>query len=188
VNSFDPDKEMVEIGDILIGTQSFGSIGTLVQSNLGILGFTGINISEEAAGLLEKIKTLSLSHDKAHLETSCSWALVRNLEGAADDLGLKTRTGANFTKDSLYAEMSEETFAELRDKYGVISTEMEQLAIDMLASDFRAAGIHADTGLILAAIGAIPGKSFPETKEEKQAASDAEGNILKIAARAFTGS
>ncbi len=188
VNSFNPEEMQVEIGDILIGTDSYGSVGALIQSNLRILGFANVDIAKNYAKAIEQLKALTTSHDHAHFKTSCSWAMVQNLEGAAQELGFETKTGANFTKDSLYAEMSEETFAELRDKYGVISTEMEQLVIDMVAHDFRQAGVHANTGLILAAIGAIPGKSFPETKEEKQAATNAEGNILKIAARAFTGS
>jgi uridine phosphorylase len=186
VNSFDPDKMMVEIGDILIGTESYGSVGAVIQSNLGFLGFTNVDVSAQID--VSRAEAIELSHDQAHLKTSCSWAMVKNLEGAADELGFQTKSGANFTKDSLYAEMTEETFAELRDKYGVISTEMEQLVIDMLAADFRTAGIHADTGLVLAAIGAIPGKSFPETREEQKKASEAEENILKVAARAFTGS
>lgn len=182
VNSFDSGKMQVEIGDMLIGTESFGSIGALIQSNVRMLGFMGLPRPMD----LDEVPGLSLSEDKVHMKTSCSWALVKNLEGAAEELGFETKTGANFTKDSLYAEMSEETFAALRDKYGIISTEMEQLVIDMLAADFRTAGIQADTGLILAAIGAIPGKSFPETAEEQKKASDAEENILRIAARAFT--
>jgi uridine phosphorylase len=184
VNSFDPDKMKVEIGDILIGTESFGSIGALIQSNVKMLEFMGLPRPIERG----ELSGLNFSHDGHHLKTSCSWALVKNLEGAAEGLGFKTKTGANFTKDSLYAEMSEDTFADLRDKYGTISTEMEQLVIDTLAADFRKAGINVDTGLILAAIGAIPGKSFPETREEQKKASEAEENILKIAARAFTGS
>ncbi|MBD3210227.1 hypothetical protein GF318_02495 [Candidatus Micrarchaeota archaeon] len=188
VNSHDKAEHRIGIGDILLAGESYGSVGALVQSVLGEINFTGVSIGkrvDKTRKFLEEHRNLRLSHDRMNLSTRSSCRLLLHLQKAAAQLGLDSLTGANFTKDSLYAEMGEEGFAMLRDRYGVVSTEMEQLALDVLAAEFTAAGIPAHSGLVSAAIGAIPGKSFPETPEEKKAASDAEENALKVAAAAL---
>ena len=188
VNSSSPAEVKTGIGDILIATESYGSIGALIQSTLSELGFTGINAADKVDALrrlLSEHRVLRLSHDTKNMRTECSTRLILQLQRAADKRDLRNLVGPNFTKDSLYAEMGEDDFAALRDTYGVISTEMEEPVIDVLAAEFRKAGMQAHTGLISAAIGAIPGKSFAETPAEKKAAADAEENILRIAADAF---
>ncbi len=189
VNSHSPSEIKVGIGDLLIATESYGSIGALIQSTLHSLNYTGVNIAEKADALRKLVSefgNLRLSHDSQSLTTSASPRLVLRLQRAADDLGLKNLVGPNFAKDSLYAEIGEDGFAMLRDTYGVVSTEMEAPAIDVLAGEFRRAGIPVYSGLVSAAVGAIPGKSFAETPKEKKAASDAERNALRVAARALS--
>jgi uridine phosphorylase len=188
VNSFAPSEVKVGIGDILIATESYGSIGALIQSTMRSLNYTGVNIAEKADLLRKMIMeygSLRLSHDAQSLATSCSTRLVLRLQEAADAMDVRNFVGPNFTKDSLYAEIGEEGFAMLRDTYGVISTEMEEPVIDVLAGEFRKAGVPVHSALISAAIGAIPGKSFAETDAEKKLAADAESNAVKIAARAL---
>lgn len=189
VNSRSPAEVATKIGDILIATESYGSIGAIFQSTLKELNFTGINVSEKIDALrrmMSEYRVLRLSHDFKNINTTCSTRLVLQLQWAADALRTKNLVGPNFTKDSLYAEIGEEGFAMLRDTYGIVSTEMEEPMIDVLAAEFRRIGIPVYSGLISAAVGAIPGKSFPETEEEKDAAEKAEENALKIAANALS--
>lgn len=188
VNSFQRSEIQVQIGDLLIATDSYGSIGALIQSTLQALKYTGVDIAakaDELRKLLREYGNLRLSHDDSSLVTSASTRVVLRLQRSADALGLKNLVGPNFAKDSLYAEIGEEGFAMLRDIYGVISTEMEAPAVDVLAGEFRRAGIHAYSGLVSAAIGAIPGKSFAETTAERQLASNAETNAMNVAANAL---
>ncbi len=188
VNSFAPSEVKVGIGDILMATESYGSIGALIQSTMQSLNYTGINIAEKADLLRKMISqygSLRLSHDAQSLATSCSTRLVLRLQEASDAMDIRNFVGPNFTKDSLYAEIGEDGFAMLRDTYGVISTEMEEPVIDALAGEFRKAGIPVHSALISAAIGAIPGKSFAETPHEKKMAANAESNAVKIAGRAL---
>ncbi|MEW6722375.1 MAG: hypothetical protein AB1324_03870 [Candidatus Micrarchaeota archaeon] len=188
VNSFAPGEVRIGIGDILIATESYGSIGALIQSTMQSLNYTGINIAEKADLLRKMISqygSLRLSHDAQSLATSCSTRTVLRLQEAADAMDLRNFVGPNFSKDSLYAEIGEEGFAMLRDTYGVISTEMEEPVIDVLAGEFRKAGVPVHSGLVSAAIGAIPGKSFAETQQEKRVAARAESNAVEIAARAL---
>jgi len=182
VNSFSPSKAKVSIGDIVIANESYGFIGAIMQSTLSKLSFAGINLTDAVVGN----QGISVSNDRRYLKTECSKELIEYLKKAAKTLGLKNIiVGPNFTKDSLYAEMGEEEFAKLRDVYGIVSTEMEGMMIDVVASEFGRQGIAVHSGLVLAAVGAIPGKSFAETEEEKEAAGKAENNALRIAARAF---
>lgn len=187
VNSLSFGELRLSIGDLAIANESYGSVGAIVQSTLSVLNFTGINISNKADALRKSLAEQGLftSHDFMNLRTTCSPRLVFYLQAAANDLKLRHIVGANFTKDSLYAEMDEESFAWLRDNYGIVSTEMEQMVIDLLAAEFRKHDIPVYSGLISALIGAIPGKSFPENEDEKRAACEAEENALRVAARAF---
>jgi uridine phosphorylase len=188
VNSFSKAEFITRIGDILIANESYGSIGAVIQSIVKELNFVGIKVADRVDALrevLSEFRTLDLSHDEANLRTVSSPLMTLNLQRAAQDLGFTPSVGANFSKDSLYSEMGEDEFAWLRDNYGVISTEMEQVVIDTLAALYRRADTKAYSGLVSAAIGAIPGKSFPETAEEKMDAENAEGNALRVAAKAL---
>jgi uridine phosphorylase len=174
VNGSDPESHQMEIGDLAISRFSIGSIGAALQSNYGLLDFAG------RSSTLEQ-ETIPATKDKKYLSTVPSPGLARALEEKANCFGLRFAAGANFSKDSLYAEMEEQDFMQLRDRYGVISTEMEQVIIDMLASDFSSAGMPVQSALIAAVVGAIPGRSFPGTKEEYEAAAKAEENALMLA-------
>ncbi|MEM4359382.1 MAG: hypothetical protein QXT45_02515 [Candidatus Bilamarchaeaceae archaeon] len=187
VNSHSSDNFAMSIGDIAIGTESYGSIGAILQSKLSILDFASVNAVERTGRCIKDVirNSLYVSHDLKYLKTLASVDLLCHLKAAAEELKLNAIAGPNFTKDSLYAEMGEEKFAELRNAYGVISTEMEQMIIDVVAAEFREKGIYVGSGLVSAIIGAIPGKSFPETEKEKRAAKEAEANTLRLAAKAF---
>lgn len=189
VNSFDPEKPQMQIGDIAIADSSIGSIGALIQSYLGTLHFSGSIIKQVQARMEERAETarraamygICAEEALEDLKTRAAVSLVQVLSENARRMGIRNSVGPNFTKDSLYAELGEEEFAHLRDAGGVISTEMEQMVLDALAAEFSNAGIPVQSALIAAVIGAIPGKSFPETKEEQEAAAEAEKNAVFLA-------
>ena len=70
----------------------------------------------------------------------------------------------------------------MRDQYGVMCTEMEQVIIDMLAAQYRADG-HKQvlSGLVAGGIGVIPGASFTEGLDTEAV----EESILRVAALAL---
>ncbi|HNT61191.1 MAG TPA: hypothetical protein PKJ97_04410, partial [Candidatus Bilamarchaeaceae archaeon] len=188
VNSMSRSELALRIGDIGIATESYGSVGAVIQSTLRELNFVGADIPEIVGRMGQEFasgRTLSLSHDGKHLVSRASPRVLLHLQRAADRRRAPNFLGPNFSKDSLYAEMGEEQFAWLRDNYGIITTEMEQLAIDVLGAEFTNAGMPAYTGLISVCVGAIPGQSFPETPEQHEAARRGEDNIMRIAADAF---
>jgi uridine phosphorylase len=185
VNDLKRTSPVVGIGDILIATKSYGAIGAVIQSTLGRLDFlNGASAMAETFAydhpdIIGTVATGTL------LTSKCSSRLVIALSSAANALGIAPITGPDFTKDSLYAELTEAGFALLRERYGIVSTEMEQLVIDVLAAEFRRAGLQVHSGLVSAAIGAIPGKSFPVTPAEKALAAQAEVHAMLIAANAL---
>jgi len=184
VNSRNKSEFQVNIGDLFIATETYGTVGALIQSIIGKIHFVG-DVKEHMQQFMEIMRQhqiLDLGYLGENLRTTCSPRLVLQLQHAADRRGLKNYAGPNFSKESLYAELGEDGFAALRDSYGVISTEMEQMVVDALAGEFRKAGISVHSGLISAAIGAIPGKSFPVTVEDKRLAKEAEQNALIVAA------
>ncbi len=188
VNSHRKSEYRMKIGDIAIADKNYGSVGALIESILGTLSLEGFDARKkiEEAGkdvLLEP--RLAVSYDSAYLKNKCSSRIILQLLGLSNELGILAIQGANFTKDSLYAEMDENRFAELRDTYGIISSEMEQMAISALAAEFTIAGVPAYSALVSAVIGAIPGKSFPETEEERKAAKKAEENTMVLACSAL---
>ncbi len=177
----------LSIGDIAIASETYGCEGAVAQSYLGRMSFVqeGIaDIFQQDARTLNSFG-LRLSNDGKYMVMRSSPNLVLHLQGAANSLGLRSFVGGNFTKNSLYAEMDEKAFSSLRYKYGIISTEMEQLMVEMLTGHCRIKGITASSALVSAVIGAIPGKSFPETKEERKAAEDAENGAVLAAAQAL---
>ncbi|MBD3398590.1 hypothetical protein GF412_05100 [Candidatus Micrarchaeota archaeon] len=181
VNSHKRTSPVMEIGDIAIAAESIGSVGALLQSSFGMLNFTGIPMPQEAKANFPA----RFTEDGQYLSTFPSADMGTALVSGARELGAKFACGTNFTKDSLYAEMGEDDFAALRDRYNVISTEMEQIAIDALAYEFTKEGIPVHSGLVSAVIGAIPGKSFPETEEEHKAAAKAEEHAVILAKNAL---
>lgn len=188
VNSHKKSEYRLKIGDIAIANKNFGSVGALVESILGTLSLQGFDARKKLAEVGEDMMMeprLAVSYDSAYLNNNCSSRIILQLLGLSNELNILAITGGNFTKDSLYAEMDENRFAELRDTYGIISSEMEQMAISALAAEFTKAGIPAYSALVSAVIGAIPGKSFPETAEEFKAAKKAEENTMILACSAL---
>jgi uridine phosphorylase len=103
---------------------------------------------------------------------------------AGRGLGTKIAGGGNFSKDSLYAEIDAEQFIELRKRYNVISTEMEQTALLKLCAEYRKAGASVHGGLVSGVIGVLP-DSFAKGKDVEERMRRVEEETLKLAAGAL---
>jgi len=70
----------------------------------------------------------------------------------------------NCSKDSLYAECRDEAFIELRREFGCGSSEMEFSSMSCVAAMYREGAkcppVNVELGMVLIALGVIPGASF----------------------------
>jgi uridine phosphorylase len=115
----------------------------------------------------------------------CSPSTIVAIHTAASDLEIPIRKGGNFSKDSLYSEFDTAAFIQLRKDYGVLTSEMEQMAILGLSGLYSKAGQVLHAGLISSIVGLIPGASFQDGPEDAQTNVQSMGNSLRIAARAL---
>ena len=105
----------------------------------------------------------------------------RDVVEALDDAGRRLATdayhrGGNITKDSLYAELTDDVFLELCHAHNCRSTEMELSAIAVSAQKN-----NAHFGMVSAIVGTLPGVSFAESKKTKTLA---EQRSLRVALEA----
>ncbi|MEM4336027.1 MAG: hypothetical protein QXY61_03410 [Candidatus Anstonellales archaeon] len=185
INAGDNVAPVLEIGDVVISERSFGSVGAILQSYIGKINFLdGVERKDIISSRLVK-EAISLDGRDRTLMAEESEVIIYSLKAHAENKRIRYFVGNDFTKDSLYAEFSEEDFVFLRKNYGVITTEMEQLSIDALAAVYRNAGIPVHSGLISSVVGVIPGKSFPDKEEEFRKVERAEQNSLEIALNAL---
>ncbi len=175
-NPASPETNL-KVGDIVNATFGLGWSGTLFESLAG-LDFSSQDLMKK---FRDKWKTLGhgFTEDQKYPVGKSSEKLVQVINQAATELNINCIEGGNFSKDSLYGEMDEEMFIELCKKYGVRSTEMEQMAVLKLTSDFKSQDTQLNTGLISGVIGTIPGESFAKEYEH------VERDTLKVAARAL---
>ena len=180
----DPDKgDKIKVGDIVNATFNIGWSGTLIES------MSGLDYSSDKILAAFKKKWMesggSFTKDNRFPQASCSADLVGSIDWAAKELGIKSVQGGNFSKDSLYAELDDNAFIELRKKYNIMSTEMEQMAIHKVAADFKDLEILVKTGLVSGIVGVLPGESFSTNLSLKETQEKTEEYSLKVAACAL---
>jgi uridine phosphorylase len=169
-------KPAIEVGDIVNATHSIGASGAVIQSLLR-LDFWSLGAMEE----FQK-RWIELGPDftitiEGHPRVDCS----REVVGALDDAGRRLvanayHRGGNITKDSLYAELSDDVFLDLCHEQNCRSTEMELSAIAVSARKN-----NAHFGMISAIVGLLPGASFTESEKVKTLA---EQRSLRVALEA----
>ncbi len=172
-----PESPTITIGDIVNATHSIGATGAVIQS-LARLDFW-------RPGAMEAFreKWTSLGSDftittDGHPRVECSNRVVEALELAGQRLvGEAYHRGGNISKDSLYAELSADTFLDLCRTHNCRSTEMELSAIAVAAREN-----NAHFGMISAIIGVLPGESFTESERAKTLA---ENRALQAALKAM---
>jgi uridine phosphorylase len=178
-----PGLPPVQVGDIVCCTRGLGWSGTLLQS------FGGLDLfSEEARASFQQNwmeMGFGFTQDGKYPCAPCSPSTIVAIHTAASDLEIPIRKGGNFSKDSLYSEFDTAAFIQLRKDYGVLTSEMEQMAILGLSGLYSKAGQVLHAGLISSIVGLIPGASFQDGPEDAQTNVQSMGNSLRIAARAL---
>ncbi len=182
INMADGSGAVIKLGDIVNASFSIGWSGAVIESLAGLDFF-----SDEVRSKFKKRWDelgLSWTDDGRFPLAQCSKELVNAINTVSKDLGVRIVTGGNFSKDSLYAEIGAAQFFELREKYNIMSTEMEQTALLKLCAEFKEKGISVHGGLVSGILGILP-ESFAEGKDAEDKMKRAEEDALKVAAHAL---
>jgi uridine phosphorylase len=170
-------KLAIEVGDIVNATHSIGATGAVIQS-LSRLDFWNPGAIEEFRKRWVELGPGFTITVEGHPRVECSREVVE----ALDDAGRRLETnayhrGGNITKDSLYAELTDDAFLELCHAHNCRSTEMELSAIGVSARMNNAC-----FGMVSAILGTLPGVSFAESEKIKTLA---EQRSLRVALEAM---
>lgn len=183
INEEGAQVDLIEAGDVVNAIFSIGWSGALIESMAGLDYFSpdvkdAFRDKWEAAGF-------TFTDDGRFPMLRHAPDVVEAIDGAAHELGVKVFRGGNFSKDSLYAEIEARAFVDLRDMYGVMSTEMEQMVLAGLTSSLADHGVALKTGLISGVLGVLNEDSFPTDAEHREKAERVEASVLEVAACAL---
>ena len=106
INHLDHEPVM-KAGDLVNGTFSLGWSGAAMQS-LGALAFnsSGLQLFRQKWHELG----LKFTDDNVWPITECSAEMIAAIAKASEELGITAHQGGNFSKESLYAEVDEDSF------------------------------------------------------------------------------
>lgn len=166
----------VRVGDIVNATHSIGATGAVIQSLLRLDFWSPGAIEEFRKRWIDVSPEFTVT-EGGHPRVECSQDVVE----ALDIVGQRLATGAyhkggNITKDSLYAELSDDVFLDLCRTQNCRSTEMELSAVAVSAREK-----NAHFGMVSAIVGVLPGGSFTESEKLKTLA---EQRSLRVALEA----
>jgi uridine phosphorylase len=149
----------ISVGDVVNATHSVGATGAIIQG-LSRLDFWHPHACDEFRSVWTSLgRDFSITR-QGHPRVECSRDVVEAVEKAGTSLYSEAyRRGGNVTKDSLYAELSNDVFLDLCRNENCRTTEMELSTIAVSARKHR-----ASFGMISAIVGVIPGSSFGEEK------------------------
>jgi len=170
-------KPTIKVGDIINATHSIGATGAVIQSLLR-LDFWSPGVIEEF-----RRRWIGFGPDftitaEGHPKVECSRDVVEVLDRAGQRLSTGAYyRGGNITKDSLYAELSDDAFLDLCCAHNCRSTEMELSAIAVSARER-----NAHFGMVSAIVGVLPGGSFAESERLRTLA---EQRSLRVALEAL---
>jgi len=173
----------IEVGDVVNAVFSAGYSGALIQAAAGIDLYDPD--TRERFGRAWKEWGHTFTPDGRYPKAESDPEVVSALRDAAEELGVRCHDGGNFSKDSLYAETRDEVFLALRERYNIMSTEMEHLGLAALAGECRTKSLPVATGLVSGVIGVMPGESFDLSPEARERAEHVEGDVLRVAALAL---
>jgi len=179
INAGENAPPTLQIGDIVNSSFSIGWSGSTLES-LGGLDYSSGETINRFRNKWQELGN-SFTEDGIYPLVNNSENLAGKIDLAAKSLNFRVFKGGNFSKDSLYAEIDEESFIGLRTKYNVMSTEMEQVSLGKVASDFNSKNVPVEIGLISGIIGTIPGNSFAIGEE----AEEVEKKAIELAANAL---
>jgi len=172
-----PNREYIREGDIVNSTFAIGVSNAVLQSTIQLDTWR----MDDLESLRRTWKSLgpefSVTQD-GHPRVECAPDIVAAINKAADLIGIeRCFKGGAVTKDSLYAELSEEMFTDLCLQYDARSTEDALSTIGVVCKKKR-----AEFGMVAGVIGLIPGSSFVESEPVK---SQAEDNAISVALEAM---
>lgn len=170
-------------GDIVCGTRGMGWSGTLLQS-LGGLDFFAPETLDSFQGRWNAMG-FGFTPDMRFPLAPCSPATIVSINTAASDLEIPLRRGGNFSIDSFYCEADTAALIELRRKYGVLTFEMEQMALMGISGLYAQAGQVLHTGIVSSITGLIPSGSDSDAAVDAELEVRSRGDALRIAARAL---
>jgi uridine phosphorylase len=170
-------KPTIELGDIVNATHSVGATGAVVQSLLRLDFWSSGAMDEFRKRWIELGPGFTITED-GHPKVECSRDVVEALDSAGQRTAKRAyHEGGNVTKDSLYAELSDDAFLSLCHAQDCRSTEMELSAIAVSARKN-----NAHFGMVSAIVGLLPGASFAGPQKVRRLA---EQRSLRAALEAF---
>jgi len=157
----------IKVGDVVNATHSIGATGATIQA-LSRLDFWRPGIYEEFRSNWNKLGPDFTTTQAGHPRVECSREVITAIEDAGKRFAKGAyHTGGNVTKDSLYAERSNDIFMELCRTENCRTTEMELSAVAVAARQHR-----ASFGMVSAIVGVLPGSSFAENQTIRRVAED----------------
>lgn len=163
----------IKPGDVVNATHSIGATGAVIQSLLRLDFWIPGAIEEFRKRWVDQGPEFTITQE-GHPRVECGGDVVEALDAAGQRFAAGAyHKGGNITKDSLYAELSENVFLELCRAYNCRSTEMELSAIAVSAR-----ANNACFGMISAIVGVLPGGSFVESERVKATAEERSLRIV----------
>jgi uridine phosphorylase len=158
---------LIKVGDVVNATHSVGATGAMIQS-LSRLDFWRPGACGEFLSKWSKLDSgFTITHE-GHPRVECSRDVVEAVEIAGTRLAKNAfQRGGNVTKDSLYAERSDDMFLHLCRTENCRTTEMELSAIALAAHEHQ-----ASFGMVSAIVGVLPGSSFAQSQRIRKVAEE----------------
>jgi len=157
----------IRVGEVVNATHSVGATGAIIQALSG-LDFWHPEVYEKFCSKWSNLGSDFTITRRGHPRVECSRDVVEAIETAGTRLTNHAyHRGGNVTKDSLYAELSDDIFLELCRTENCRTTEMELSAIAVAAHEH-----HASFGMISAIVGLLPGSSFAQNEKVKRVAEE----------------
>lgn len=158
---------VIKVGDVVNATHSIGATGAIIQA-LSRLDFWHPEACEEFRSKWSKLGSDFTITRAGHPRVQCSRDVVEAIETAGTRLAKNAyHSGGNVTKDSLYAELSNDMFLDLCRTENCRTTEMELSAIAVAAHEHQ-----ASFGMVSAIVGVLPGSSFAQKQKMRRVAEE----------------
>jgi uridine phosphorylase len=169
---------LIRVGDVVNATHSVGVTGTIIQT-LSRLDFWHPEVYEKFRSRWTTLGPDFTITTEGHPRVECSRDVVEAIDAAGARL-LKNayHRGGNVTKDSLYAELSNDIFLDLCRTENCRTTEMELSAIALAAHEHQ-----TSFGMVSAIVGVLPGPSFAQNEKMRRVA---EERALRVGLDALT--
>jgi uridine phosphorylase len=169
---------LIRVGDVVNATHSVGATGAIIQA-LSRLDFWHPEVYQKFRSRWNKLGSDFTITRGGHPRVECSRDVIEAIDAAGTRLAKNAyRRGGNVTKDSLYAELSNDIFLDLCRTENCRTTEMELSAIAVAAREHQ-----ASFGMVSAIVGVLPGSSFGQSDKMRTVA---EERALRVGLEALT--